>query len=138
MLLAVAGGDVILTLGAAIVATALIAVDSREDLMIMAAVGAAPRSRRRLAMARAGIICTVGAVFGTLAGLLPGIELVSRIRHEGLFNVVAVAVPGAPAYPLSIPWADLAVVAVAGPVVATLAAAVLTRTRLPIERRRAN
>jgi putative ABC transport system permease protein len=136
-LLAVAVGDLILILGAAIVATALMAVDSREDLVTLAAVGAGPRVRRRLAMARAGIICLVGAAFGTLAGLLPGIGLVWRLRYDNVLHTGPPGLgPSAPGYPLSIPWLDLAIVALAAPLVATLAAALITRAKLPIERRR--
>jgi putative ABC transport system permease protein len=131
---AVIGGDTFLVLGAAIAATLLIGIDSRDDLMTFAAVGAAPRSRRRLAVARAGVICLVGALFGTAAGLLPGVELVWRLRHENnLFSP-----PGVPLspYPLTIPWIHLAIVVLAAPAVAMLAAAATTRARLPIERRR--
>jgi hypothetical protein len=77
-LLAVAIGDPIVTV--ALAATALIAVDGRDDLMTLAAVG--PRQRPtppghgpdqgdRL----------VGAVSGTFAAVVPGIGLVWRIRR---------------------------------------------------------
>lgn len=135
-LLAITAGEILLTLGAAVVATALIGVDSKDELLTMAAIGAGPRSRRRLAMARAGIICAIGAVFGTLAGLVPGIGLVMRFRHQNLLS----SPPGFgvnTAYPLSIPWSHLALVAIAAPLIAVLSAALLTRPRLPIERRRA-
>ncbi len=139
ILWAVAGGDLLLTIGAAIAATALIAVDDRQDLLTLAAVGAAPRARRRLSMARAGVICIVGALFGTLAGLLPGIGIVSRLRyiHGGAYGPPGFVYPPIPGYPLSIPWGNLALIALAAPVIAVLTAGLLTRARLPIERRRA-
>jgi len=138
-LLAAAVGDLVLTFGAALAATALMAVDGRDELLTMAAVGAAPAGRRRLAMARAGVICLVGAGFGVLAGVIPGIALVSRVRqlnsHIGLFdNLLG---PGYGRYPLTIPWLDLAILVVGAPLLATITAAVVTRARLPSERRRA-
>jgi putative ABC transport system permease protein len=134
-LLAVIVGDLVLTLGAAVMATALLTIDSRDDLMTFAAVGAPPRTRRRMAMARAGVICVAGSVFGAAAGLLPGIGLVWRLRH-----VVAPSDPFvtylSAGYPLSIPWADLVIIGIAAPLAAIAVSSIITRAGLPIERRR--
>lgn len=88
-------------------------------------------------MARAGVICLVGAVFGTLAGVIPGVGLVWMVRNQDAgvpgFNL------GDPAlfdrYPLTIPWPAIAIIVIGAPVLATIAAAALTRARLPSERR---
>ena len=125
-LLVGSAGVLLLTLLVAVAATALIGADSQDDLLTLAAVGAEPRVRRRLAMARAGLICLVGSLFGVAAGLLPGIGLIDRARRFSAGNK----------YPLSIPWSELAVVVLAAPLVAALAAALITRPRLPAERRR--
>ena len=102
---AVIGGDAFLVLGAAIAATVLVGVDSRDDLMTFATVGAAPRSRRRLAVARAGVICLVGALFGTAAGLLPGVELVvaPAPREQPLFSAWGSALALSADYPMDPP-----------------------------------
>lgn len=134
-LLAVIVGDITLTLGAAVMATALLTVDSRDDLMTFAAVGAAPRTRRRMAMARAGVICAVGSIFGAAAGLLPGVGLVWRLRHVAAPSNPIVTYLSA-GYPLSIPWADLAIIGLAAPLTAIAVSSIITRARLPIERRR--
>ncbi|MDQ6614464.1 MAG: hypothetical protein M3083_06900 [Actinomycetota bacterium] len=135
-LLAVAIGDLVLAFGAALAATALMSVDGKDDLMTLAAVGAAPNGRRRLTMARAGVLCLVGALFGTLAGVIPGLGLVWRIRHLSAGQYFgAFGTYSSSRYPLTIPWLGLAAVVVAAPLLAALTAAVVTRARLPVERR---
>lgn len=138
LLLAVAGGDILLTLAAAVAATALVTADSAEELRILAAVGAGPSGRRRLAMSRAALIGGIGATFGALAGLLPGISLVWRLtRGSSRFAVLAAGpVPGTGTYPLHIPWLDITLIVVGAPLLAAAAAAAITRTRVDLPRRR--
>lgn len=138
LLLAVAGGDILLTLAAAVAATALVTADSAEELRILAAVGAGPAGRRRLAMSRAALIGGIGATFGALAGLLPGISLVWRLtRGSARFAVLATGpLPGTGTYPLHIPWLDIALIVVGAPLLAAGAAAAITRTRVELPRRR--
>ncbi len=126
----------VLTFGAALAATALMAVDGRDELLTLAAVGAAPNGRRCLAMARAGAIWLVGAAFGVLAGVIPGIGLVWRVRRlnsgSTIFDQLGTKFGS---YPLTIPWPALIIVVIGAPLLATITAAVVTRARLPSERR---
>ncbi len=127
LLLAVAAA--VIALGAAGIATGLAMVDSRADLATLAAVGAAPRMRRTLSLARAGIISGLGALLGTLAGLGGAAVLVFALNQ-----VYARGWPTNDPVPFVIPWQSLAVI-VAVPLVAMAGAALFTRARLPIERR---
>ena len=56
---------------AALIATALANIDSRADLVLLAAIGAGPRTRRVLSLSRAAVIAGHGRCIGTAAGLLP-------------------------------------------------------------------
>ena len=128
-LLAVTAADVFLTMAAAVVATALVSIDAAEDLRILAAIGAAPRGQRRLAVTRAALICGVGTVLGILAGLIPGIGLIWRLRHQEGSNLGGTPNP----YPLSLPWAHLLAIAVIAPLLAAATGAVISGPRLPAE-----
>ncbi|SDQ12276.1 FtsX-like permease family protein [Curtobacterium sp. UNCCL20] len=59
------------TIGATAVAIGLARSDGRRDDEVLDAVGAAPVLRRRVSAWQAAILTTVGAVIGTLLGLLP-------------------------------------------------------------------
>ncbi|WFR67445.1 hypothetical protein P9139_02475 [Curtobacterium flaccumfaciens] len=59
------------TIGATAVAIGLARSDGRRDDEVLDSVGAAPVLRRRVSAWQAAILTTVGAVIGTLLGLLP-------------------------------------------------------------------
>jgi putative ABC transport system permease protein len=118
-LLALLGAAAFVTLASTGIATGLAAADSRPDLATLAAVGAAPRVRRLLAMAQAATIATMGSALGILAGLVPAIAVVSA-RAE---------------YPLTMPWGSLAAILAGVPLLAALLVGAVTRSRLPLERR---
>lgn len=59
------------TIGATAVAVGLARSDGRRDDEVLDAVGAAPVLRRRVSAWQAAILTTIGAVVGTLLGLLP-------------------------------------------------------------------
>ncbi|MEU4479603.1 FtsX-like permease family protein [Micromonospora sp. NPDC023966] len=129
LLLLLAGAAGLITLGSAAVATGLAAAEGRRDLSTLAAVGADPRVRRMLSLCQAGVIAVLGSVLGILAGLgSAAIILVSLNRRY------AQSWPVEPPYPLVVPGSTLTVLVVV-PLVAMLGAALLTRSRLPVERR---
>ncbi|MEU9823729.1 FtsX-like permease family protein [Micromonospora chersina] len=129
LLLLLAGAAGVITLGAAAVATGLAAAEGRRDLSTLAAVGADPRVRRLLSLCQAGVIAGLGSVLGILAGLgSAAIILVSLNRRY------AQSWPVEAPYPLVVPASTLTVLVVV-PVVAMVGAALLTRSRLPVERR---
>jgi putative ABC transport system permease protein len=129
LILAAAAG--LITLGAAGIATGLAAADGRADLSTLAAVGASPGVRRRLSLSQSGVIAGLGTVLGVAAGL--GVSAAVLYAYN---QASAGRWPAEPPYPVGIPWQSLAVVAVV-PLVAMLGAGLLTRSRLPIEARRA-
>lgn len=129
LILAAAAG--VITLGAAGIATGLAAADGRSDLATLAAVGASPGVRRRLSLSQSGVIAGLGTVLGVAAGLGVSAAVLYAYNQAG-----ADRWPVEPSYPVDVPWSSLAVVGVV-PLVAMLGAGLLTRSRLPIEARRA-
>jgi ABC-type lipoprotein release transport system permease subunit len=85
-------------------------VEARDDLAVLEALGASPRTRRALATASAWLVTELGALLGAAAGLSP--LLVQRA-------VRSLPTP----YPMGVPWLTLALVVLAVPAVAAAAAA---------------
>jgi putative ABC transport system permease protein len=129
-LLLLAGLGTLIVLGATLLATGLAAVDARPDLATLAAVGAAPGTRRRLSMAQAGVVGLLGAGLGVLAGFLPGWAVTFPLTTSSYSGV-----PGSDVAVLDVPWLLLGFVAVGVPLLAMLAAGLLTPSRLPLVRR---
>lgn len=117
--LAIALAAVFLALFGTWSAVALSAVDARPDLATLAAVGAGPSARRRVVAAQAATISVIGSVLGLVVGTLIGVGWTLLTS-----------------YPLAVPWQQLAALAVAVPVLATVAAWTVTSTRLIPARRR--
>ncbi|MEY9854548.1 putative ABC transport system permease protein [Catenulispora sp. GAS73] len=132
-LLALAGVAGVVMLGASAVATGLAITDAQADLETLAAIGARARVRRKLAASQAAVTAGLGALLGAAFGLLPAI---------GIIEVGARGAYGAPRMGsshqvyLSVPWLFLALVIVALPLLAAAGAAVLTRSRIDLRRRR--
>ncbi|WP_433206625.1 ABC transporter permease [Dactylosporangium sp. CS-047395] len=120
----------VVALGAAGIATGLSAVDSRADHATLGAVGASPGLRRRLALGRAGLIAGLGAVLGVAGGLGAGAAVLAALNRASVTTW-----PSEPAAPFTLPWSSLAIVLVAVPLTAMAAGWLLTRSRLPVERR---
>jgi putative ABC transport system permease protein len=117
LLVAVAG---LLVLVATVTATGLALTDARPDFATLAALGAAPRTRRTVAMGSAAVVAGVGAGLGVLVGLVPGVA-------------VAVPLTRTPGPPLvDVPWLVLAAVVVAVPLLAVLLTGLFVRSRLPM------
>ncbi|WP_345628927.1 FtsX-like permease family protein [Rugosimonospora acidiphila] len=128
LILAISAG--LVALGAAAIATGLAASESRAELMTMAAVGAAPRVRRLLSLAQAGTIAGLGALLGVVAGFGAAAAVLTGLNQQYLRQW-----PGPDLVPIHVPWTNFLVSLVVVPVVAMLGAGLLTRSRLPSERR---
>jgi putative ABC transport system permease protein len=129
LILAIAAG--LITLGAAGVATGLAAVDGRNDLATLGAIGASPGVRRLLSLSQAGVIAGLGTLLGLAAGFAGAYTILAAVNQG---QSAAERWPQPSPFPATVPWATLAVLVVV-PLVAMLGAGLLTRSRLPIERR---
>nr|WP_225225189.1 FtsX-like permease family protein [Cellulomonas sp. JH27-2] len=127
VLLILVAGAVVVGLGATALAMALAAAEFRPDLATLGAIGAGPRTRRRVAAAQAGVVVVVGVGLGAVTGLLLGGVLVLALHQTGSRLV--------PVLHLVVPWPALAAIVVGVPVLAMGGAYVLTRSRLPMARR---
>ncbi|MCX5210920.1 FtsX-like permease family protein [Kitasatospora sp. NBC_00240] len=131
--LALTGFAALVALGAAGIATGLAAADSQRDLTTLAAVGAAPRIRRTLSGFQCGVIAAMGAVLGTICGVVPAVAL---RKVEG----VATPYPGmGPEEAVDrtvvvFPWMTMGITLVVLPLVAVALAALLTRSRIALLR----
>jgi putative ABC transport system permease protein len=111
----------VVTVVASVVAVGLAASELRGDLSTMAAVGATPGVRRRIAAAQAAVVVGLGTPLGLLAGIGPAAGYVAYNVNSDWHT----------------PWAALLLIAVAPPMLATALAGGLTRTRLRLTRRTA-
>lgn len=81
--------------------------------------GATPGLRRTLAAAQALAVAGLGTLLGVLAGLVPGLAFIGAVES----------------LQVAVPWLTLVEVLVGIPLVAAVCAWLLTRSRLPLERR---
>ncbi|WP_019135304.1 FtsX-like permease family protein [Cellulomonas massiliensis] len=115
---------VVVGLGATGISVALAGAEARPDLATLAAVGAAPGVRRRVAAAQAAVLVVLGASVGTVTGLVLGRVLV--VSERARFEVYD------PTWLVVVPWPAIAAVALGVPLLATGGAWLLTRSRLPM------
>lgn len=121
---------VVMVLGGTLVATGLAAADSRPDLATLAAVGAAPRTRRLITMGQAAVVAVLGVGLGLVAGAVPGVAMTWPLTMtDGLPGQPQVAGPM-----IDVPWLLLGGLAATLPLLAVLAAGIFTRSRLPTVR----
>lgn len=120
-----AGLAAILMLGGTLTAMFLSLADARPDLATLAAVGAAPRTRRSVAAAYTFVVSFVGAVLGMLVGFVPGLAVTWPLTAHG---------PGARHVGpyIDIPWLLITVVVVGLPVLSAVLVGAATRSRLPM------
>ncbi|MPV89809.1 FtsX-like permease family protein, partial [Georgenia ruanii] len=104
------------------VVVALAATESRPDLATLAAIGAAPATRKRIVVAQAGTIVVIGTILGVLTGLVLAAALVLFKGNE-LTQVN-------PLWTIEVPWLVIAAMAVALPTRAVGAAWLATSSRL--------
>lgn len=113
------GASGLVTVAGVAISVGLAAAEGRADLATLAAVGAAPRRRRWLAMAQAAVVGGVGVVVGVGLGTLIGGVMI------GGFHLV----------PWAVPWLLLVVVILGVPLIAVSIAGLFTRSRLPMTHR---
>lgn len=124
LLLGVGG---LLVLVATLTATGLALTDARPDFATLAAVGAAPRTRRFVAMGSAALVGGGGALIGVLAGLAPGIAVAYPLTSTDY---------GFGARPVvDVPWLLLTGLALLVPLLAVAVTGLFVRSRLPMAAR---
>lgn len=117
-------GALVLVVGGTLAATRLAAADMRPERATMAAIGAPPRTVRMVVAGQALYISGLGALMGLAAGMVTGVALSRPMTTRGAGDPATIAVP----------WPFVIAVVVGLPALAT-AAALITRTRLPLTRR---
>jgi putative ABC transport system permease protein len=136
-----AGLGAVLMLGGTLTATFLALSDARPDLATLAAVGAAPRTRRGVGAAYALVVGLVGAALGALVGAVPGVAVTYPLTvRSGETCVVTAPGGGCTAFGssgpfLDVPWLLIGVVVVGLPVATALVVGLCTRSRLPMAAR---
>lgn len=118
----------VLMLGGTLTATFLALSDARPDLATLSAVGAAPRTRRRVAAAYALVIGFVGSILGAAVGFVPGVAISRPLTTIGY--VVPAGTPEGPF--LAIPWLLIATIVLALPLLTAAVVGLTARSRLPL------
>jgi putative ABC transport system permease protein len=136
-LLALVVGAAVVTLGGTFTAIGLAAAESRTDVATLAAVGAGPALRRRLAAAQAAVITLLGGGLGLITGLLAGWALVRLRTPVDMYGDTERLWLGAylDGWPFTVPWPTVAALVIGVPLLAISIAFLTTRSRLPLVRR---
>ncbi|GAA4863625.1 FtsX-like permease family protein [Kitasatospora terrestris] len=131
--LGLTGFAALVALGAAGIATGLASADSQNDLATLAAVGATGGIRRRLSGFQCGVIAAMGAVLGTLCGVVPAVAL---RRLEAASQSAVTEAGGIPRETvIAFPWLNLGLTLIVLPALACGLAMLVTRSRLVLARR---
>jgi putative ABC transport system permease protein len=118
----------VLVLIATLTATGLALTDARPDFATLAAVGAAPRTRRSMAMGSAAVVGGGGALLGVAIGMAPGIAVAYPLTRESVWGSGGEAV-------VDIPWLLLGGVALVVPLLAVAVTGLAVRSKLPMAQR---
>lgn len=124
----------VLMLGGTLTATFLALSDARPDLATLSAVGAAPRTRRRVAASYALVVGFVGAVLGAAVGFVPGVAISRPLTAmSGGYSVDPEGnLVGDHSSYLSIPWLLVATIVLALPLLTAAVVGLSARSRLPL------
>lgn len=126
LVLGVLGG--VLMLGGTLTATFLALSDARPDLATLSAVGAAPRTRRRVAASYALVVGFVGALLGAGVGFVPGIAISRPLTSFGYAGP-----DGTQTGPfLDVPWLLIGTIVLALPLLTAAVVGLSARSRLPL------
>lgn len=128
----------VLMLGGTLTATFLALSDARPDLATLAAVGAAPRSRRGVAASYALVVGFVGAVLGAIVGFIPGVAITYPLTTMGgvctATDTGRLVCDNAGPY-LDVPWLLILGLVVVLPLLTALIMGLTARSRLPLAAR---
>jgi putative ABC transport system permease protein len=127
LVLGVLGG--VLMLGGTLTATFLALSDARPDLATLAAVGAAPRTRRGVAASYALVVGLVGSVLGAVVGAVPGVAVSYPLTRS--FDPTGEAA----SHYLAVPWTVVGVVVLGLPLLVAALVGLAARSRLPLAAR---
>lgn len=127
LVLAALGG--VLMLGGTLTATFLALSDARPDLATLAAVGAAPRSRRLVGAAYALVVGLVGAVLGAAVGFIPGIAVTYPLTSQAWDGPRP---EGLESHYLDIPWLLVLGLVIGLPLLTAAVVGLSARSRLPM------
>ncbi len=133
--LILAGLGALLMLGGTLTATFLALSDARPDLATLSAIGASPRTRRRVAAAYALVVGVVGASLGALVGFIPGIAVsypLTRIDGVVSYGSGYVSGNGGSGPFLDVPWLLVIGLVVLLPLVTAAIVGLTARSRLPL------
>ncbi|WP_107765969.1 FtsX-like permease family protein [Nocardioides terrigena] len=128
LVLAALGG--VLMLGGTLTATFLALSDARPDLATLAAVGAAPRTRRGIAASYALVVGFVGALLGAVVGFIPGIAITWPLTYIPADQLGSSGEATGPY--LDVPWLLVLGLVVALPLVTAAVVGLTARSRLPL------
>jgi putative ABC transport system permease protein len=136
-LLALVVAAAVVTLLGTFSAVGLAAAEGRADVATLAAVGASPSVRRRLAGAQAGTIAGLGTALGVFSGILAGWILVRVNRQTSAGRSVYDGGFGSAGgdWHLVMPWPHVLIVAVGIPLLTVVVGFLTTRSRLELVRR---
>jgi len=134
VLLSLVAAALVIALAGTFTAVGLAAAESRADLATLAAVGASPGVRRRLAASQAGVIAGLGSGLGVLSGVLAGWILV-RLQVNNFDPRAGYSELPLPGWTLALPGWHLLVLGVGVPLLAVAVGYGTTRSRLPLIRR---
>ncbi len=134
VLLILGGVGGLLMLGGTLTATFLALSEARPDLATLAAVGAAPRLRRRVAAGYAGVIGLVGGLLGAAVGFVPGIAVTYPLTSTSWQPAGTLDTNGAPLpdHFVDVPWLLVVGVVVLLPLVTAAVVGLAARSRLPL------
>jgi putative ABC transport system permease protein len=117
----------VLMLGGTLTATFLALSDARPDLATLSAIGAAPRTRRRVAASYALVIGVVGALLGAAVGFIPGIAITYPLT-----SVSYGPSTGPASHYVDVPGLLIVVIVVALPLLTAAVVGLTARSRLPL------
>jgi putative ABC transport system permease protein len=121
------GAGALVALFVVALVTALSREELRPHLATLAAAGAAPRTRRRLAAAQSGLLAGLAAVLAVPAGLIPAVTLLrarsADVEVSGSAFVTSLSSP-----PVVVPWLAIAALVVGVTLMSAAGGGLFTRT----------